>query len=735
MEKNPADRYGTAQELADDLRRFLTDEPIWARRANLAKRVRKWARRHRTLVSSVLVGLVVAIAGLAEGVGWVARDAAARHQAIALAVTDDLREAERFQSEERWPEVTQAVERAEGRLAAGESPSLRARLEQIRRNITVVSRLEDARMRCSADPILDFDAPAADQTYAAAIVEYGMDISATEPDELVDLIKNSAVCLQLVTAIDEWSAIKDRLRPGSGKSLRALARLADDDPWRMKLRELMDAPNGQALGRLAQEKETLAQRPPYLILLNAMLTLTKQEGGIPMLRQAQQRYPKDFWINAILGVSLQDEAKRDPVAAAEAVGFCRVALALRPQALQTQLMLGVLLDYGNKWSEAEVTYSKLIEIGPPRPSPHNNLGNLLRKQRRFDEAIRELHTALDLARDLRWDYPLAHFNLGLTLYDKGDFTGASAEFREVTRVKKDHPEAHNLLGISLDRLGRQDEAIAEYREAIRLKADDPDAHYNLGLALSDKGRLDEAIKEYSEVTRLKPDHAEAHCNIGDILIRQGRFVEGLAARKKGHELGSKQPGWQFPSAEWIEQAERWVKLDTKLTKVLNGELRLTQVSERLALANMCLRYKRLYLTAFRIYREAFAEQPKLADDLQQPHRYNAACAAALAGCGQGKDADQTDIKERLRLRQQTLDWLSADLAAYRNLLDKESEKAGPEIVKRMQYWQQDKDFALLREAKALYNLPEAERIVWGKFWAEVEELRQKAAKPVKQTGP
>jgi len=90
MEKNPADRYGTAQELADDLRRFLTDEPIWARRANLAKRVRKWARRHRTLVSSVLVGLVVAIAGLAEGVGWVARDAAARHQAIALAVTDDL---------------------------------------------------------------------------------------------------------------------------------------------------------------------------------------------------------------------------------------------------------------------------------------------------------------------------------------------------------------------------------------------------------------------------------------------------------------------------------------------------------------------------------------------------------------------------------------------------------------------------------------------------------------------
>ena len=50
MEKNPADRYGTAQELADDLERFLEDEPIRARRPSLAQRWRKWARRHRPVV-------------------------------------------------------------------------------------------------------------------------------------------------------------------------------------------------------------------------------------------------------------------------------------------------------------------------------------------------------------------------------------------------------------------------------------------------------------------------------------------------------------------------------------------------------------------------------------------------------------------------------------------------------------------------------------------------------------
>jgi len=40
LEKNPADRYATAKELADDLRRFLDDKPIRARRPSL----RHWRR-------------------------------------------------------------------------------------------------------------------------------------------------------------------------------------------------------------------------------------------------------------------------------------------------------------------------------------------------------------------------------------------------------------------------------------------------------------------------------------------------------------------------------------------------------------------------------------------------------------------------------------------------------------------------------------------------------------------
>src|SRR5205823_35320 len=63
--KNPADRYATAQELADDLRRFLDDQPIRARRPTLRQVTAKWMHRHRGLVRSAVALLAVGVVGLA----------------------------------------------------------------------------------------------------------------------------------------------------------------------------------------------------------------------------------------------------------------------------------------------------------------------------------------------------------------------------------------------------------------------------------------------------------------------------------------------------------------------------------------------------------------------------------------------------------------------------------------------------------------------------------------------
>ncbi|HVK09604.1 MAG TPA: serine/threonine-protein kinase, partial [Gemmataceae bacterium] len=62
MAKEPADRFATAKDLADDLRRFLDNRPIRAKRPSLWQHTKKWARRHRHIVTTAVAGLIVTLA-------------------------------------------------------------------------------------------------------------------------------------------------------------------------------------------------------------------------------------------------------------------------------------------------------------------------------------------------------------------------------------------------------------------------------------------------------------------------------------------------------------------------------------------------------------------------------------------------------------------------------------------------------------------------------------------------
>ncbi len=67
MAKEPAERYVTSRELAEDLRRFLLHEPIRAKRANILQRARKWAYRHKLAVEVAALVLVLVMVGLVFG--------------------------------------------------------------------------------------------------------------------------------------------------------------------------------------------------------------------------------------------------------------------------------------------------------------------------------------------------------------------------------------------------------------------------------------------------------------------------------------------------------------------------------------------------------------------------------------------------------------------------------------------------------------------------------------------
>jgi serine/threonine protein kinase/tetratricopeptide (TPR) repeat protein len=111
LEKNPADRYATAGELADDLRRFLLNEPIRAKKPTWGQRAGKWSRRHPAVVRLAGVTLVLLTAGslLSTWLIWQER----RRTGLALAAETAERnraDEEKRTAEERADETRTVLE-------------------------------------------------------------------------------------------------------------------------------------------------------------------------------------------------------------------------------------------------------------------------------------------------------------------------------------------------------------------------------------------------------------------------------------------------------------------------------------------------------------------------------------------------------------------------------------------------------------------------------------------------
>jgi hypothetical protein len=135
-----------------------------------------------------------------------------------------------------------------------------------------------------------------------------------------------------------------------------------------------------------------------------------------------------------------------------------------------------------------------------------------------------------------------------------------------------------------------------------------------------------------------------------------------------------------------------------------------------------------YTTAARFYAEAFAEEPSLATETRTAHRYNAACAAALAAAGQGKDAADLGAVERAYLHRRALTWLRADLDTW-TVLEQRLPGARPGVRQKFQHWQKDPDLAGLREPARIASLPAEERPACLELWADVAALLKRTQGP------
>jgi serine/threonine-protein kinase len=608
LEKVPRQRYGSARELEEDLRRFLAGEPIRARPAGPLEQLVKWVRRSPLRAALWAVSLAIGLSG-AAGLVWFSRDRAHRKEEMSRAVEEAVRLSSLSETltgisndNSIQEQLQAALGRVETLFERGDGDAHQARLiQQVREKLqqqkkdrALVVALEEIRLRQAEVDVDDFDRVRADGEYARAFQDHGIDVDSLEPAQAAERIRAQAIRTELVAALDDWALLRRVTRkksPEAWRRLLEIARLADPDPWRDPLRRALAESDKQTLAKLAEQKEVATLSAPTLILFgNTLAGLGDFRGAVQLLQQAQQRYPSDFWINFHLA-SFHLKTRRPNVA--EAVRFATAALALRSQSAGAHLKLGVALAEQYSWEEAIDSYERALQLSPRYTSAHNNIGVAYYRQGQYDQAISAYRKAIDS----NPEHPEPHYNLGLALLKVGQRVQAIAAFREAVGRDKDMAKAHLELGAALVGEGQIDEAIAsllearrggadparvhnnlghayhrkqqpdlalvEIREAIRLRPNYKEAHFNLAVALAQKGQVDEAIAQYRQVISGDRYHAGAHNNLGRLLFQTGQVDEAIVEFREAIRLDRKSP---LPHANLAIALQRQGQLDQAIAE-------------------------------------------------------------------------------------------------------------------------------------------------------------------------
>ncbi|MFI5458071.1 MAG: tetratricopeptide repeat protein [Isosphaerales bacterium] len=398
------------------------------------------------------------------------------------------------------------------------------------------------------------------------------------------------------------------------------------------------------------------------------------------------------------------------------------AIELDPKLAHAWTHRGVVYNELGQWDKALADHSRAIELDPKFASAWNNRGWAYAGLKQLDKALADYSKAIEL------DPKLAHAwnHRGVARRKLKQWDKAIADFSKAIELDPSLGDAWTSRGNVYSDLKQWDKALADHSKAIELDPKGVAAWNNRGLVYTNLKQWDKAIADCSKVIDLQADYyAEANCSLAHILRSQGQLSASLDFYKRGHASGSKRKDWRCPSAQWVADAERLVRLEAKLADVLGGKATAADNVERLGLAEVC-GLQRRHVAAARLYADVFTADPKLAEDLKAGHRYNAACFAALAASGQGTDAGKLDDQEHRRLRQQASGWLRADLDLWSKRLEggkPEDRQVGRAML---QHWQRDSDLAGVRDPQALNNLSAQEQEAWRKLWADVAELLKKA---------
>jgi serine/threonine-protein kinase len=755
LRKEPERRYSSARELADDLGRFVRGEPVAARPVGAAERAVKWARRRPAV--ALLVALLLAFSGAAAGIGlWLHQQEADRQAARAQrerqardAIERALTRVDDRRREERWGESLLILTEASTHLAEANSPLLKERLRQAQSDCRIAADLE----RVRGNSPLEID-PASyyrqrETDFREAFERAGLRIGDDAGPAAVS-IRSSSIRNQLVAALDDWALAAFMLNNGTlVERLLRVTRLAGPEPrWHDRFRDPAIWLNQEQLLRLATGAFNTSPPPTghQLALLGLLLRRTgARNQSTRLLAEACRRQPSDFWLNRELGYGLLLDGRPS-----EAAAYYRAALALRPDNASAHAGLGrALFEVGQMddalaelrravalspssrsgrgylmnhlaltghWREAAAECGRALDAQPNDHRPPYFLGLTLAEHHRDEEAIVMFRKAVDTGTRATH----VHSNLGLACMRTGRHEEAVTALRKASELSPSDPEAHRLLARALDTVGRPQEAIGALQRAIARVPDSAILCTDLGRLLRAQGRPKEAAAAYAKATKLDPGGGAAWDGLAAARLDQGRIAEARAATARLLELPAPEAE-RHGQRRQLALCDSLVAVEAELPAFLAGDRRPAKVSTQLALAEWCLKHRRLPAAAAGFYKTALSAEPSLTDDPEAGYRLHAACAAVLAGCGVG-DAATLDEPRRAVLRRHALDWLTAEYNAWaeRHRRGKRGDRTIAATAVRS--WQQNKDLAGVRAEQALARFPREEQRAWQTLWANVTTL-------------
>jgi len=162
--------------------------------------------------------------------------------------------------------------------------------------------------------------------------------------------------------------------------------------------------------------------------------------------------------------------------------------------------LGSVYSFSERLDDAELSYSRAIELNPNFAEAYNNRGVAKWRSGRGEEALRDYSKAIEL----RPEYAEAWNNRAITYEKKGELERAISDYTRAIELKPDCAQAYNNRANAYAKLRKFEKAITDYDHAIRRDSRLAQAYGNRALSFAAVGKLKGAKEDLLKAVQLNP---------------------------------------------------------------------------------------------------------------------------------------------------------------------------------------------------------------------------------------